>query len=276
MLKDRFILDEEIGRGGMGAVYRAVDRRRLEAAHQQPYVAVKLLSGDVRLHPEAWRALEAEARKAQALAHPNIVTVYDFDRDAGAVFLVMELLHGRSLKALLEQRQPAAYGLDEARPILAGMFEGLAHAHARGVVHADVKPGNVFVTEAGETKLLDFGIATARQPRGFEPAALGGLTPAYASPEMIEGERRDPRDDVYGLGCVIFQLLAGRHPFDRRPATEAREERLSPTRPPDLPGPAWRALRGALSFTREDRPRDAAEFRDEFFSGSLLRRLIRR
>ena len=270
MLKDRFILDSEIGRGGMGVVYRAVDRRRLEAMHRQPYVAIKLLSGDFRYHPEALRTLEAEARKAQELSHPNIVTVHDFERDGTHLFIVMELLEGEPLDNLLAQAGGAGLPSAQAQAILLGLCGGLGHAHARGVIHADLKPANIFVAANGEVKLLDFGIASATRDSGFDPASLGGLTLPYASPGMLEGAGRNARDDVYALGCVAYLLLSGRHPFDMTPSVEARERGLVPARPAGLPEPAWAVIAAALAFDPDLRPADAIAFQRAFFAGAAV------
>ncbi len=266
LLKDRFILDREIGRGGMGIVYRAVDRRRLEASHQQPYVAVKLLSGDVRRSPEAFRALEAEARRVQDLAHPNIVTIFDFDRDGGHLFIVMELLTGRPLDAVLREAGPAGLGFAASRTLVEDTCRGLAYAHGRGVIHCDLKPANLFVLETECVKLLDFGLAMASRGGKLEASALDGYTLAYASPEILNGEPRHPADDVYALGCLVYEIVAGRHPFDRSSALDARERRLAPARPSHLPGPAWAALRKALSFERGSRLQDAAAFSKAYFA----------
>lgn len=265
MLKDRFVLDKELGRGGMGVVYRAVDRRRLEAMHQFPYVALKLLTGDFRQHPDALRALENEARRAQELAHPNIVTIFDFDRDQAEVYLVMELLQGAGLDHVLKDTGSEGLAPDTARRIITGLCEGLAYAHARQVVHADIKPANVFVVESDHVKLLDFGIAAARH--GFDAQSLGAYTPAYASPELLDGAPRDPSDDVYALGCVAYMVLAGRHPFNRQSGQVVRDMTLSARRPDQASDGEWRALTRALSVTRETRHPNAGAFRDEFFGG---------
>lgn len=260
VLKDRFVLERLIGQGGMGAVYKARDLRKEEARDREPYVAVKVLSGDIRHHPDAFIALQREAKKAQKLAHPNTVTVYDFDRDGNVVFMTMELLEGESLAEVL-RAHPQGLPLPEALPIIRGVVEGLDYAHRRGIVHADLKPGNVFVTRDGMVKVLDFGIARAlRNPAApaedatvFDPAALGALTPAYASVEMIEGADPDPRDDVYALACLVYELLTGRHPFGRMPATQARDQALRPHPVPGLSRGQWRALQQALSHRREER-----------------------
>jgi serine/threonine protein kinase len=257
MLKDRFILDAEIGRGGMGTVYRAVDRRRLEAMHRQPYVAIKLLNGDFRHHPKALRTIEAEARRAQELAHPNIVTIHDFERDGGHLFVVMELLAGEPLDALLQRGRPEPA---LAAAILAGLCAGLGHAHARGVVHADVKPANVFLVDDGTVKLLDFGIASAARDGGFDTSSLGGMTLPYASPQMTMLDERRPDDDVYALGCIAYELYVGPHPFSSLPALDAREKCLLPVRPAGIEDRLWATIAAALSFERSARPRDAIAF----------------
>jgi predicted Ser/Thr protein kinase len=264
ILKDRFVLDREIGRGGMGVVYRAVDRRRLEAMHQQPYVAVKLMTGDIRRDPDALRALEAEARRAQELAHPNIVTTYDFDRDGQHIFIVMELLQGNPLDVVLKQRA-SGFGFEDSRPLVEGICNGLAHAHANGVIHCDLKPGNIFVQDNGGVKILDFGIATAGRAGGFDLSSLNAYTVAYASPEVLLGQPRDPRDDIYALGCLIYVLVTGKHPYEKLSALEARERNLQPRRPDKFPGRAWRALRRALSFQAALRPKNAEAFRRDYF-----------
>jgi hypothetical protein len=275
ILKNRFVLDREIGRGGMGVVYRAVDRRRLEAMHDQPYVAVKLLTGEIRRSPDALRALEAEARRAQELAHPHIVNTYDFDRDGSQVFIVMELLAGRTLDAVLRETA-GGLGFDASRRIVEGICAGLAYAHERGVVHCDLKPANIFVEDGGSAKVLDFGIATAGWAGGFDLSSLNAYTVAYASPEALQGGPRDPRDDIYALACLVYVALTGSHPFDRASALEARDRGLKPVRPARIPGPAWAALQRGLVFDRAKRSKNAAVFRKEYFRRGLFDRWLGR
>ena len=258
MLKARFVLDDELGRGGMGSVFRAVDRRRLEALDPQPYVAIKLLAGAFRRHPDALRAIEAEARRAQSLAHPNICAVYDFDREGAHAFIVMELLEGETLEVALQQAPDRRLAPQRRGDVLAGLLAAVAHAHAHGVVHADLKPSNVFLTTGGETKVLDFGVATALGGTGFDAAGLCAVTPGFSSPEMARGEPRDPRDDVFSLGVIAYLALSGRHPFDRRPAEQAAALGLVPVPIEGMAPDRWDALAAALSFDRARRPGDAS------------------
>lgn len=268
-LNGRFELKECLGVGGMGTVYKALDLRKLEASDRNPFIAIKVLNVQFRGHPKSLIALQREAKKAQTLAHPNIVTVYDFDRDGSTVYLTMEHLSGKPLNRVL--RAPGFKGMpfNEAMRIVDGMGKALAYAHQRGFVHCDFKPANVFLTDSGEVKVIDFGIARVFQrpeedteATVFDPGSLGGLTPAYASPEMLEHREPDPRDDVYALACITYELLAGRHPFDRLSATQARDAGLKPKRPPDLDRRKWRGLRTALSFERELRTPSVRQFLD--------------
>lgn len=259
ILRDRFILDIEIGSGGMGHVYSAVDRRRLEAAHDQPYVAIKLLNESYRNDTEAVRLLEAEARKSQALAHPNITTVYDFDRDKADVFIVMEQLNGVGLDRRIGRALGKPLPLGECARILRGTCAGLSHAHSRGVVHSDLKPGNIFLLTDGTIKLLDFGLAAAASASADHPIR-DSLTSAYASPEQFRQADRDPRDDVFALGSITYQILTGGHPFQFRPIDEVAREGIVPAPVEGLSPQAWNTLRQALEFDRNKRLGDVDSF----------------
>ncbi|MFL9868208.1 protein kinase [Paraburkholderia fungorum] len=270
-LNNRFVLEECLGVGGMGTVYKALDLRKLEASDRKPHVAIKVLNVQFRGNPNSLVALQREARKAQVLAHRNIIAVYDFDRDGPIVYLTMEYLTGKPLSQLL--RTPGYQGMPvrAALPIVRGMCNALAYAHEHGFVHCDFKPANVFLTTNAEVKVIDFGIARVFQrpeeesdATVFDPGSLGALTPAYASPEMIEHREPDPRDDIYALGCITYELLTGHHPFDRLSATQARNADFKPQRPADLDAKQWRALRAALSFDRNTRMPSVARFIAEF------------
>ena len=261
ILNDRFILEERVGSGGMSTVYRALDRRKLEADDRDPYVAVKILNVEFSAHPDSLIALQREAKKCQRLAHPNIVRAYDFDRDGTTVFMTMEYLSGHSLAQMLRRPDFNGMSCDEAMPIVEGMANALSFAHKNGIVHADFKPANVILTDDGQIKVIDFGIARAFQlpdqgdmeATRFDPGSLGALTPTYASPEMLEHGEPDPRDDVYALACICYELFTGRHPFGRRQAVEARDGGLTPEWKKVLTRKQWKALRAALEFERDKR-----------------------
>ena len=261
VLAQRFVIQEIIGSGGMGTVFKARDLRRDEAQDRHPYVAVKTLNIDVLRRDDLLKILQREARKAQNLSHPNIVRVYDFDRDDETIFLTMELLEGSSLEAMIQANGLAGTSLQDALPIIEQVASALEFAHSEGIVHSDLKPANILILDTGRVKVIDFGIARAIPTSGmqtldrttFDMHALGALTPAYASPEMIEGKEPDPRDDVFALACIAYELLTGLHPFGRTPALAARAANLRPKRPARLSASQWKALQGGLELNRSRR-----------------------
>jgi serine/threonine protein kinase len=282
-LNNRFVLEECIGFGGMGTVYKALDLRKLEASDRKPYIAIKVLNVQFRGHPKSLIALQREARKAQALAHPNIVSVYDFDRDGQMVYLTMEYLKGKALSQVL--RAPGFTGLPypDVLRLVTGMGNALAYAHEHGFVHCDFKPGNVFVTDSGTVKVIDFGIARVFQKTEedvdvtvFDPGSLGALTPAYASPEMLEHLDPDPRDDIYALACIAYELLTGRHPFTGASALQARGAGMKPQRPAGLARGPWHALKCGLALERSARTPTVERFLHDFGTGrpSVRRRVL--
>ena len=268
VIKDRFELKEQIGRGGMGIVFAAVDRRKVEVRDPNPMVAIKILNAEFARHPQALMALQREARKAQTLAHPNVATVFDFDREGDAVFMTMELLSGQPLENVISEHRGSGLKRVTALSIIKGIAEGLAYSHLKGLVHSDLKPANVFLTDEKVPKILDFGIARAmpsylsRQAvmDEFDAGTLGAYTEAYSTIEMIEGVNPDPSDDVYALGLISYELLTGRHPYQSCSAAEAQQRKfvLEPIK--GLSRREWNTIQRSLSFTREHRPKDAAAY----------------
>ena len=277
----------------MGVVYRARDLRKEETRDRDPYVALKVLSDEFRRDPRMVIALQREARKAQTLAHPNITTVYDFDRDDAIVFITMEVLEGKPLNEVIEAN-PRGLERSRAMTIVRGLCLGLAYAHNKNIIHSDFKPGNVFLTEDSRTKILDFGIARAApvgtfgadhdgsvtpmlrasEQTQFDAGELGALTPSYASCEMFEGKEPHPSDDVFALAIVAYQLLSGRHPFDFLPAPQARNQGLVPAPIKGLKRREWRALLRGLAFNRENRSVDAAAFLKDLEGSPQLRVIV--
>jgi serine/threonine protein kinase len=267
VIKKRFVLETMLGKGGMGLVFGAIDRRKEEARDPNPRVALKVLNADFQRHPQAFMALQREARKAQTLAHPNVVTVFDFDRDGDAVYMTMELLQGRSLDSMTREGRGKGIKGEIALPIIRGIAEGLAYAHRKGIVHSDLKPGNVFITEDGTAKILDFGIARAVPSLNadasrdvFDAGSLGAYTEAYATDEMIDGVDPHPADDMYALGIIAYELLTGFHPYQRHSAPGARKLGLKPAPLKGLKRKEMRAIESCLSLERKRRPQDAAAF----------------
>jgi len=270
VLRDRFLIEEVVGEGGMGLVFRARDRRREEASDRNPYVAIKVLGAEFKSHPDALIALQREARRMQQLSHPNIASVYDFDRDGPHVYLVMELLEGESLDRVLLRHANVGLPLEQARKVIESTGKALQHAHSRGLVHSDFKPANVFVTRGGEIKVIDFGIARIAKDTTqagqtvqtvFDAGRLGAYTNAYASPEqMLDAGEPDPKDDIYALGLVAYEAFSGKHPFGRKSAVEAKFRDMKVERVPALTDRQNAVLASALHFDRDQRLGDITEF----------------
>jgi serine/threonine protein kinase len=258
VLRDRYVLETQLGAGGMAVVFRAVDLRRGASAADARRVAIKVLRPELRDRPDAVARLQREFRQCLAAAHPGVVRVFDLDCDRGTWFIVMELLSGETLGPALRRAAPSGLAPAEALRIARAAGEALAHAHAAGIVHGDVKPDNIFLTGSGELRLLDFGVAPEPAPETGE-AVPAAATRVYASPEVLAGAAPVGRDDVFSLACVTYEMLAGAHPYGRRSADRAAEAGRSPVRIEALDDLRWAALTAALSLVRTARP-EMAEF----------------
>jgi formylglycine-generating enzyme required for sulfatase activity len=272
MLLNRFRLLEMIGEGGMSRVYKAVDLRKVEAGAADPHIAIKVLTVPFASPSDAMAVLSREAHSLQSLTHPNIVRVFDCDRDNDIVFMTMELLSGQSLfDKLRAAKTEGGLSRDTARRLIKSIANALEFAHGKNILHGDLKPGNVFITHTGEIKVIDFGLARLMvQPGEVQPKAIANaadrmraLTPAYASPEMLENEEPDPRDDVYALACVAWKLMTGELPFKAKDPSAARHVAQLAC-PREISRREFRALCHALEFEREKRTPSARQFLLEF------------
>jgi serine/threonine protein kinase len=256
VLRDRYDIEQCLGAGGKGTVFKALDRYRSGLPPSQRYVAIKILHDCSGNRDETIEALRREMQSAQALSHPNIVKVFDVDRDGDVDFFTMELLEGELLSALMQRIQPQAMSRPHAWAIIRQIASGLEHAHARKIVHADLKPQNIMITNSGEVRILDFGSSYrfVKEAPG-EPTWRGSTsaTPAYACCELLDGRMPDPRDDLYALACIAYELLSGAHPFQRRRASEARDFGVVPVRPSGLSRRQWQTLAKGLSWHRAGR-----------------------
>ncbi|MCC6391869.1 MAG: protein kinase [Bryobacterales bacterium] len=268
---------EQLGAGGMGLVYKAYDNRL------ERQVAVKFLARAITGDPAAQQRFEREARSASALNHPNICTVHDVGEFQGRSFIVMELLEGQPLKERLAG-QPVPLG--EFASVSSQVCAALAAAHAKGIVHRDVNPANIFLTRSGQVKILDFGLAK----RGFEPNGVSGSaggstaptsgatltasgtimgTLAYMSPEQVLDENVDERSDIFSLGVVLYEMAAGRLPFRGKTAAGILGAILTeePPKPsaidPAIPDRLERVILKALEKDREDRYQSVASLAGE-------------
>lgn len=200
----RYKILEKIGKGGMGIVYRALDT----VLHREVALKTHTVGEDPEV--QSVERFFREARVVASFKHQNIVTVYDLGHDRDKVFIAMELLDGDDLTETLSTGRHIS--LEDKVRIVECVADGLAHAHARGIVHRDIKPRNVFLTEDGTVKLLDFGLAHISQSTLTEAGQIIG-TPFYMSPEQVIGERANPRSDIFSLGALFYELLTGEKAF---------------------------------------------------------------
>lgn len=271
VLAGRYCLERLLGAGGMGAVYRARDLLHEQFADPDPYIALKLMSEAFCETPDASALLYSEFALTRRLRHPNIVRLHSFelDTDCQRTFITMELMRGLALDRLLCER-PLGLPWKELCDVLLPLLDALVYSHACGVLHGDIKPSNVMLCEDG-VRLFDFGLGQA------EEGSLAGLpqlsrsrfnawTPSYAAPELLDGGQLSVSSDLYSLGCVIYELACGKHPFQRLPSTQARERRLDHRlqAPQNLPKHCWPVLRRALAFDPAARPATALALREVF------------
>lgn len=210
LIANRYELLSELGAGGMGVVYKARD------SLLKNLVAIKMLNTS-NLSPELFLRFQLEAKAAGNLAHPNIVTIYTFGMDDDLPYMIMEYVEGTSLSAYLEQNGPMTP--EEAMPIFTQICDGMTHAHRKGIVHRDLKTSNILLSFPGagppKVHILDFGIAKIETEEG-KVTRTGQIlgSPRYMSPEQFSGRKLDVRSDVYSMGCIMFETLTGRAPFE--------------------------------------------------------------
>ena len=270
VIAGRYELGERLGYGGMSTVLVAVDRRL------ERQVAVKLLAEHLAEDEAFVARFRREALSAAKLQHPNIVQVFDFglDEASGRHYIVMEYINGRSGAEIL--REETRLGVADTLELIDGACRGLAHAHRMGVIHRDVKPGNIMRSDEGAVKLADFGIAKAMVGQTSQITQAGSVlgTAAYLAPEQASGAEVGPAADLYGLGVVTYQLLAGRLPYDAGSLTELAmlQQREYPIRldevAPEVPPALALAVEKALALAPEDRYASADEMRAALHDGA--------
>jgi serine/threonine protein kinase len=264
----RYRIESRLGVGGMSTVQLAFDQRL------ERYVAVKLLAEHLADDPTFVSRFRREALAAARLVHPNIVQVFDFGFDDGSHqhFIVMEHVPGRSCAELL--RDQGHLPVERSIDIIVQACRGLDYAHRNGVIHRDVKPGNLLVSDADTVKLADFGIARATDQSSITQVGSVLGTAAYLAPEQARGEEAGPRSDIYSLGVVSYQLLSGRLPYEANSLSELalKQQRESPTPldqlNPQVPRELSRAVASAIAIDQQRRPPDAAAFGTGIRSGA--------
>ncbi|MCP1386731.1 protein kinase [Corynebacterium sp. TA-R-1] len=256
-LEGRYVIDRPIARGGMATVYRCVDTRLGRE------VAAKVMHEQFVHDPVFRDRFRREARAMAQLSHPNLVNVYDFSAQGETMYLIMELIVGGTLRELLDERGPMPP--HAAAAVMRGMLTGLAAAHARGLIHRDIKPDNVLINADHRVKLADFGLVRAAAEATHSTDQIVG-TVSYLSPEQVDGSPMTHASDVYSAGIVLFELLTGRTPFSGETQLARAYARLHS----DVPAPSSliagvpklfdELVATATSRRPEDRFRDATEF----------------
>ncbi|MCL1985379.1 MAG: serine/threonine protein kinase [Betaproteobacteria bacterium] len=275
---DRFHLETLLGAGGMCEVYAARDLRRVEWGDSEPRVAVKRLLPELRENKQAQLALAQEFFILRYLVHLGIVRAFDIHQQSWGPCYSMELLSGSALDVC----DPAVL-VKNAFAIATQLFDVLNFLHTRGIVHGDIKPANLFFAVDGQLTLIDFNIAAAHPQPGAATSPVGkgvgagmrlsGYSSLHASPDCLRGAVPCQPDDVFSACCTVYEIIAGKHPFNRHTSLEAEEQNLRPVKLKELSGKAWQLLSAGLAFDGTERP-DAGELR-QAFSGKKRSTLAR-
>ncbi len=276
VLRRRYRLETVIAQGSTGTVFQALDEFRLDTPSGSQRLAVKVVHSAVAQRADVLAELRRKFQNLQLLSHPNIVRVFEFDRDGPVLFFTMELLNGALLSRVLQVRKLVSLDRAQALAVIRDIGTAVAYAHSRGVVHGDICPQNIFFTGAGELRVLGFGgslYARGNPAASDHEIALPLTASGYASCQVLKGERADVRDDVFAVACLAYVLLCGEHPFAKRTALEARQARLNVRRPANLSNQQWQALRAGLRWERDGRPADLQIWIERLQLGGAARRV---
>jgi serine/threonine protein kinase/tetratricopeptide (TPR) repeat protein len=257
----RYQVIEELGHGGMGRVYKVQDTDIKEK------VALKLLRPEITLDKEAVERFSNELKLARRIGHRNVCKMFDLGRAEGTTFITMEFVPGEDLKSFIHRAKQLSIGT--AISIAKQVCEGLEEAHRLGVVHRDLKPGNIMIDKDGDAKIMDFGIARSLSGKGSTGAGVLIGTPEYMSPEQVEGKDIDQRSDLYSLGVILYEMVTGRLPFEGdTPLSVAHKHKYEPPEDPkklntQLPDDLARVILKCLAKDRNGRFQSAAELGTE-------------
>ncbi|HDT14195.1 MAG TPA: tetratricopeptide repeat protein [Candidatus Aminicenantes bacterium] len=253
----RYQIIEELGRGGMGRVYKANDTEIKEK------VALKLIKPEIATDERTIERFQNELRFARKIRHRNVCQMYDLNRDKGTSYITMEYVEGENLKDMI--RMSGQLGVGTAVSVAKQVCEGLEEAHKLGVIHRDLKPGNIMIDRDGRVRIMDFGIARSLRDKGITGAGVMIGTPEYMSPEQVEGKETDQRSDIYSLGIILYEMVTGKVPFEGDTALAVGMKHKGETpRPPrqlnaQVPDELDRAILRCLEKDKEKRYQSAGE-----------------
>ncbi len=257
----RFEVIEELGKGGMGKVYRVFDKRIEEEA------ALKLVKPEIAADREVIDRFRSELKMSRKISHRNVSRMYDLGDDEGTYYITMEYVPGEDLKSFIHRARQLSAGT--AIAISRQVAEGLAEAHRLGIVHRDLKPSNIMIDKEGNAKIMDFGIARSVASQGITGAGMMIGTPEYMSPEQVEGKDVDQRSDIYSLGVVLYEMVTGRRPFEGdTPLSVAHKQKCEAPENPEklnaqIPKDLSRVILHCLEKDKEKRYQSAEELSSE-------------
>ena len=257
----RFEIIEELGKGGMGRVYRVFDEKTAEE------VALKLIKPEIAAEREIIDRFRDELKISRKISHRNVSRMYDLGEDEGTYYITMEYVPGEDLKSFIHRSKQLSVGT--AISIAKQVCEGLGEAHRLGIVHRDLKPGNIMVDKEGNARIMDFGIARLLRGKGITDVGVMIGTPQYMSPEQVEGKDVDQRSDIYSLGIILYEMVAGQVPFEGdTPFTiGVKQKSEAPKNPKDynaqIPDDLGLLILKCLEKEKEKRYQSAAEVHAE-------------
>jgi tetratricopeptide (TPR) repeat protein/tRNA A-37 threonylcarbamoyl transferase component Bud32 len=257
----RYQVIEELGKGGMGKVYKVLDKEIAEK------IALKLLNPEIAADEETIERFRNELKLARKISHRNVCRMYDINKEEGVLYITMEYVPGEDLKSLI--RRIGQFTVGKATFIARQVCEGLAEAHRVGVVHRDLKPQNIMIDRDGNSRIMDFGIARSIKAKGITGVGVIIGTPEYMSPEQVEGKEVDQRSDIYALGVILYEMLTGRVPFEgETPLSVALKQKTEAPRDPkelntQIPEDLSRLMLRCMEKDKEKRYKGAEEVLSE-------------
>ncbi len=276
VVNNRYLLERKLGHGCMGQVFIATDLAAENTGVADSRIILEVVAVDLHQQPESLTRLKDAVARIKGLAHPNIARVFGVEQADGQVSVAMEHLSGRWLADIIRQARKAPLPLATAWALIEGISNGLAYAHKQGMVHSNLNPCSIFVTDAGMPKIMGFELIDAL-PTSLEAIelldtmTLRAYNEAYSADLIASRSSADPADDLYPLGVIAYELLTGKHPFQRHSLDAARQKCLSYAPIPNLPPRAAKLIADCLSFERNARPENAARFIKRMQGPTLLR-----